>query len=66
VPEVGLEPTRPNGQEILSLSCIPISPLGQVSTIYLTRFSTNRQFFGDSFHLRLFQLQRRGLGEYEV
>jgi hypothetical protein len=27
VPEVGLEPTRPFEQQILSLSCIPISPL---------------------------------------
>ena len=27
MPEVGLEPTRPLGQEILSLSWLPITPL---------------------------------------
>ena len=26
LPAVGLEPTRPKGQQILSLSCLPISP----------------------------------------
>ena len=26
VPRTGLEPAQPNGQQILSLSCLPISP----------------------------------------
>lgn len=29
LPAVGLEPTRPCGQQILSLSCLPISPRRQ-------------------------------------
>ncbi len=28
VPKAGLEPARPDGQQILSLSCLPIPPLG--------------------------------------
>ena len=27
MPKVGLEPTRPNEQQILSLLCLPIPPL---------------------------------------
>ena len=30
VPEVGLEPTRPEGHEILSLACLPIPPFRPV------------------------------------
>ena len=29
VPETGIEPVRPLGREILSLLCLPVSPLGQ-------------------------------------
>ncbi len=32
VPEAGIEPARPCGQEILSLSWLPITPLGQMRT----------------------------------
>lgn len=31
VPEVGLEPTRHKWQEILSLSWLPITPLGHIT-----------------------------------
>ena len=30
VPKAGIEPARPDGQQILSLSCLPIPPLGQI------------------------------------
>ena len=30
VPEAGLEPAQPYGQQILSLSCLPIPPLGLI------------------------------------
>src|SRR3990167_11191326 len=29
VPEVGVEPTRPCGHQVLNLTCMPISPLWQ-------------------------------------
>ena len=31
VPEAGLEPARPDGHKILSLACLPIPPLGQLT-----------------------------------
>jgi hypothetical protein len=45
VPEAGLEPARPFGREILSLLCLPISPLGQMSLNFVKErflFITNK------------------------
>ena len=35
VPEAGLEPARTNVHKILSLACLPIPPLGQLSILLL-------------------------------
>ena len=35
VPEAGIEPARPYGQQILSLSCLPIPPLGHWTRCFL-------------------------------
>lgn len=44
VPKAGLEPARPEGQQILSLLRLPIPPLGQVRDLNaqnLDYFTTN-------------------------
>ena len=40
VPEAGIEPARPfYGRQILSLLCLPISPLGLTTKIRILTFS---------------------------
>ena len=34
VPGAGIEPALPNGNKILSLACLPISPPGQPPAVY--------------------------------
>ena len=45
VPRTGLEPARPQGQKILSLQCIPISPSGHRVIISKKNININSLIF---------------------
>jgi hypothetical protein len=40
VPRAGIEPARPNGRQILSLMCLPISPPRHKSSSFILPSST--------------------------
>lgn len=44
VPGVGLEPTRPCGQRILSPLRLPISPSGLTGSVFIVRAGTHGPF----------------------
>lgn len=43
VPETGIEPVRPLSRQILSLLCLPISPLGRSKHFNLTLQALKKQ-----------------------
>ena len=58
VPETGIEPVRPlRKREILSLLCLPISPLGQCLCMYLDfTLAAYMTYFWSILTLQFFEL----------